>query len=149
MKKTIAFAMSVMLTAATLSAQNPFLQKRYGTPYEIPPFEKFTVDNYREGMLLGMQQHKQEVMDIINNTATPDFENVIAALDKSGDLLDRVSGVWSTLNSSNSNAELQALAREMSPLSSEHSTFIYMNDALFAKVKYVLMVLPLPVLETM
>lgn len=137
MKKTIAFAMSVMLTAATLSAQNPFLQKRYGTPYEIPPFEKFIVDNYREGMLLGMQQHKQEVMDIINNTATPDFENVIAALDKSGDLLDRVSGVWSTLNSSNSNDELQALAREMSPLSSEHSTFIYMNDALFAKVKYV------------
>lgn len=133
----------VFLTAAVLaasiaaSAQNPLLQRRYGTPYEIPPFEKLTISDYREGMLVGIDEEKQEIMAIINSTDEPTFENVIAALDRTGKTLSRTSSVWSTLNSSNSNDEFQALSREMSPLTSELSNFVNMNEKLFQKVKYV------------
>lgn len=130
-------AAALTLACITSGAQNPFLQKRYNTPHEIPPFEKFTMDNYREGMLKGMEAEKQEILDIIANPDEPTFENVIVPLDRGGRLLSRTSSVWGVLSSSNSTPELQAFAREMSPLSSAHSTFIMMNPDLFAKVKSV------------
>lgn len=137
MKKTVITAVLATAVAMSATAQNPFLQKRFGTPYEIPPFEKLTMDNYREGMLKGIEQERQEILDIINNPEAPTFENVIVALDECGEILSKTSRVWSTLNSSNSNDELQALAREMSPLTSELSNFVNMNADLFAKVKAV------------
>jgi peptidyl-dipeptidase Dcp len=118
-------------------AQNPFLQRRYGTPYEIPPFEKITMEHFRDGMIKGMEEQKTEIQAIIDNPDEPNFENVIAALDQCGETLSKARGVYSTLNSSNSNDEFRALAREMSPLSSAHSDFINMNPQLFGKVKYV------------
>lgn len=136
MKKTI-LATALALGICSMSiAQNPLLQKRFSTPYEIPPFEKLTIENYREAMLAGFQQERQEILDIIANPDTPSFENVIVAIDKSGEILDKAS-VWSSLNRMNSTPELRALAKEMSPLSSELSNFVNMNEELFAKVKYV------------
>lgn len=136
MRKEIITAAILTLSLAA-SAQNPLLQRRYGTPYEIPPFEKFTIEDFREGMLAGIEEEKKEINDIINNPDEPDFENVIVALDRAGKTLSRTSSVWSTLNSSNSNEEFQALSREMSPLTSELSNFVNMNAQLFQKVKYV------------
>ncbi|MDO4216014.1 MAG: M3 family metallopeptidase, partial [Bacteroidales bacterium] len=72
-----------------------------------------------------------------DNKEEANFENVIAALDQCGELLSKARGVYSTLSSSNSNDEFQALAKEMSPLSSAHSDFINLNPDLFKKVKYV------------
>ncbi|MCQ2145305.1 MAG: M3 family metallopeptidase, partial [Bacteroidales bacterium] len=136
MNRSMIAAAAAVAICASASAQNPLLQKRYGTPYEIPPFEKITIDNYREAMLVGMEEEKQEVLAIIQNRAVPTFENVIVALDKCGETLDKAY-IWSTLNSSNSNDEFQALAKEMSPKTSELSNFINMNKELFEKVKYV------------
>lgn len=118
-------------------AQNPFLERRFGTPYEIPPFEKITMEHYREGMLKGIEAHKAEIQHIIDNPEEPNFENVIAALDQSGKLLDKVEGVWGTLSESNSNDEYLSLERDMSPLMSAHMDDINLNEALFAKVKSV------------
>lgn len=137
MKKILLSAAILMATTGSAMAQNPFLQKRYGTPYEIPPFEKITMDNYREGMIKGMEEQKKEIQAIIDNKEEANFENVIAALDQCGELLSKARGVYSTLSSSNSNDEFQALAKEMSPLSSAHSDFINLNPDLFKKVKYV------------
>ncbi|MCQ2163189.1 MAG: M3 family metallopeptidase [Bacteroidales bacterium] len=136
MKKTVIATTVALALAGSLNAQNPILQKRYGTPYEIPPFEKLTIENYREAMLEGFRLERQEIIDIIENKEAPTFENVIVALDKSGKQLSKAR-IWSSLNSSNSTDELRALAKEMSPLSSELSNFINMNEALFAKVKHV------------
>ncbi|MDO4216013.1 MAG: hypothetical protein Q4D12_08910, partial [Bacteroidales bacterium] len=61
MKKILLSAAILMATTGSAMAQNPFLQKRYGTPYEIPPFEKITMDNYREGMIKGMEEQKKEI----------------------------------------------------------------------------------------
>ncbi|MBR3291309.1 MAG: M3 family metallopeptidase [Bacteroidales bacterium] len=137
MKKLILIAALVMAVWSPADAQNPFLQKRYKTPYEIPPFEVFTIDNYREGMLKGMEAEKAEIQAIVDNPEEPSFENVIAALDRSGKLLGKVRSVWGTLNSSNSTPELQAFAREMNPITAAHSNEMRMNKKLFEKVKYV------------
>ena len=134
-KRTILAALLAFACTAVL-AQNPLLQKYYGTPHEIPPFEKITIDNYREAMLKGMEIDKQEIQAIIDNPAEPTFENVILALERSGKLLSKAT-IWSTINGSNSTPDLQAFAREMSPLTSAHSNAIRMNKALFAKIKAV------------
>lgn len=131
---TAALAISFLSPAG---AQNPFLQKRFKTPYEIPPFEIFTIENYREGMLKGMEAQKAEIEAIVSNPEEPTFENVIAALDRSGKMLGKVRAVWGSLNSASSTPELQAFAREMSPLTAVHSNEMRMNRKLFEKVKYV------------
>ena len=136
MKKTALTTMAAFAIATAALAQNPILQKRYGTPYEIPPFERLTIDNFREASLKGMEEERAEIDAIIANPDEPTFENVIVALDKSGKTLSK-AGVWSSLNSSNSNDELRALAKELSPKSSELSSYINMNKDLFAKVKHV------------
>lgn len=132
------FILSVaMLAVAGLAfAQNPILDKKYGTPYEIPPFEKLTIENYREAMLKGLDEDAKEIQAIVDCQDEPSFENVIVALDRSGELLDKAE-VWSVLKGASSTAELQALASEMSPLTTAHGNAIRMNKALFAKVKYV------------
>lgn len=137
MKKTLLIAALAVACANPCDAQNPLLQKRYKTPYEIPPFEILTIDNYREAMLKGMEVHKQEIQAIVDCPDEPTFENVIVALDKSGRLLSRTGSVWGSINSASSTPELQAFAREMSPLTSAHSNEMRMNRKLFEKVKYV------------
>ena len=135
MKRQIALAAAIALSCTAI-AQNPLLQKYYGTAHEIPPFEKLTVDNYREGMLKGMELEKQEIQAIIDCKDEPTFENVIEAYRKTGSVINKAD-IWSTINGTNSTPELQALARELSPLTSAHNNAISMNKALFEKVKYV------------
>ena len=137
MKKLILIAALAAVCWTPSDAQNPFLQKRYKTPYEIPPFEILTIDDYREGMLKGMEEEKAEIQAIVDNPAEPTFENVIAALDKSGKTLGKVRSVWGSLNSASSTPELQAFAREMNPVTAAHNNEIRMNKKLFEKVKYV------------
>ena len=64
---------------------NPFLTE-YTTPYGVPPFEQITVADYREAFLKGMEEQKQEINAIVRQRSVPDFDNTIAALDRSGAL---------------------------------------------------------------
>ena len=137
MKKLILIVAFIAAVWSPADAQNPFLQKRYKTPYEIPPFEVFTINDYREGMYKGMELEKAEIQAIVDNPEEPSFDNVIAALDKSGKLLGKVRSVWGALNSASSTPELQAFAREMNPVTAAHSNEMRMNKKLFEKVKYV------------
>ena len=137
MKKLFLIAALAVICWSPSDAQNPLLQKRYKTAYEIPPFETLTIDNYREAMLKGIEENKNEINAIVECPDEPTFENVIVALDKSGKLLSKASSVWGSLNSSNSTPELQAFAREMNPLTSAHMNEMRMNRKLFEKVKYV------------
>ena len=134
--KRFLLSVAMLAVAGMAFAQNPILDKKYGTPYEIPPFEKLTIENYREAMLKGLDEDAKEIQAIIDCQDEPSFENVIVALDRSGELLDKAE-VWSVLKGASSTAELQALASEMSPLTTAHGNAIRMNKALFAKVKYV------------
>ena len=125
-----------MCGCANQEQSNPLLGT-FDTPHNIAPFQEITIDNYREGMLLGMEEQKKEIEAIINNNEEPTFENTIIALDNCGKLLSKVRGTFSPLSSSNSTEETRALEKEMSPLFSAHSDAIYLNNKLFAKVKKV------------
>lgn len=119
-----------------IQAQNPFLGK-YNTPHETAPFDKIKTEHYEPALLEGMKQHAAEVDAIVNNPATPDFQNTIVALERSGVLLNRVSTVFGNLMSAETNDEMEAIAQKMMPLLSEHSNNINLNEKLFARVKAV------------
>ena len=115
---------------------NPFFSK-YTTPFGIPPFEQIKVEHYKPAFIKGIEEQKKEIEAIVNNKKPATFDNTIAALDRSGKLLNKVAGVFYGQNSANTSDALQAVSREISPLLSSHSDDIIMNAALFKRVKYV------------
>ena len=136
-------SLAAMLTACggggsqtTAPTNNPFMTE-YTTPFGVPPFDQIRLEHYKPAFMEGMKQETAEVNAIINNTEEPTFENTIAALDQCGKLLRRVSAVFYGQNSANTNDEMQALSRELSPLLSKHSDDINLNPKLFARVKAV------------
>ena len=136
-KQMIAVAMSIaMCGCGGTKSDNPLFND-FSAPFGIAPFSEITIENYREGLLKGMEEQKAEIEAIVANTQAPTFENTIEALDKSGELLSKVRGTFSPLSSSNSTEETRALEKELSPLFTSHSDDMYMNEKLFAKVKSV------------
>lgn len=138
MKRQLLVAALAVALSSNMMAQvsNPLLNE-FDTPFQIAPFEKITIDNYREAILKGLDEDKKEIEAIIKNPAAPNFENTIAALDQSGKLLDKAESTFSPISSSNSTEATRALQKELSPLFSAHSDDIYLNQQLFAKVKQV------------
>ena len=138
MRKTIitTCAAAIVCGSAMAKGGNPFLGK-YTTPYGIPPFEQIKVEHYKPAFIKGMEEHKKEIDAIVNNKKTATFENTIAALDRCGELLNKVASVFYGQNSACTSDEMQAVSREISPLLSQHSDDITMNAALFKRVKYV------------
>lgn len=115
---------------------NPFFTE-YTTPHGVPPFDQIKVEHYKPAFLQGMDEQKKEIEAILNQKEEPTFENTIVALDQSGKLLRKVSSVFYGLNSANTNDEMQALSKELSPLLSKHSDDISLNPELFKRVKAV------------
>lgn len=115
---------------------NPFLSE-YKTPYGVPPFEEIKLEHYKPAFLQGMEEEMAEINAICNNPEEATFENTIVAMDQGGELLRKVRTVFGGQSSVNSNDDLEALSREMSPLFSKHSDDIRLNPKLFARVKAV------------
>ena len=115
---------------------NPFMSE-YANEYGIPPFDKITYADYEPAVDAGIEQQNAEIDSIIKNTAEPNFENTILALDNSGRILDKVSRVFNALSSSDNTPEMQKLSETLLPKLTAQSDGMYMNDSLFAKVKAV------------
>lgn len=140
----MAIGLATVLTACGSSqketesteAGNPFLSE-YATPFGVPPFNQIRLEHYKPALLQGMEEAQKEIEAICTNPEPPTFENTIVAMDQSGELLRRVRTVFGGQNSVNSNEEMEALSREMSPLFSKHTDDILLNPVLFARVKTV------------
>lgn len=115
------------------STDNPFLTE-FNTPYGTPPFDKIKVEHYEPAFLAGIEQQNKEIKAIVENTAEPTFENTIVALDNSGEILARVSGVFFALTEADTNDELATLEAKIAPMLSEHSDNIYLNQDLYKRV---------------
>lgn len=126
---------SIQVNAVQNERENPFMAE-YATPYEIPPFDQITYDDYLPALEAGIAQHKQEIDAIVNNQDTPTFENTILAMDMSGELLEKVMYVFAALDESMSSPEMVKIAEVAYPMYSLHSDEISMNDKLFERVKY-------------
>jgi peptidyl-dipeptidase Dcp len=132
----ITLLMSSISIATTVLAGNPFFET-YKTPHQTIPFNEIKTEHYFPAFQEGMKQHVVEVDTITNNLEIPTFENTIVALEKSGLLLDKVSLPFYNLLSSETNDELQAIAEKISPLATEHSNSIRLNEKLFERIKAV------------
>ncbi len=121
---------------STSDMVNPFF-KEWTTPFGVPPFDEIKVEHYVPAIKEGIKQHDAEIEAIVANPEEPTFENTILAFDKSGALLQKVSGVFGPLSSANTNDEMQAVARELSPLTTTHRSNISMNAGLFKRIKAV------------
>lgn len=115
------------------TTDNPFLTE-FNTPYGTPPFDKIKVEHYEPAFLAGIEQQNKEIKAIVENIAEPTFENTIVALDNSGEILARVSGVFFALTEADTNDELAALEAKIAPMLSEHSDNIYLNQDLYKRV---------------
>ena len=105
----------------------------FDTEYGMPPFEKITNEDFRPAFEKGIEQQSNEIDQITNNAEEPTFENTIVALDNSGQILSRVSRVFSGVKGAENNDTLQHCRRNV-PLLSEHSDNIYLNDKLFERI---------------
>jgi len=115
---------------------NPFFET-YDTTFGTIPFTKINITHYVPAVTRGIEEAKAEVDALVSNTETPTFQNVIEALESSGETLTKVTSAFFNLNSAETNDEMQAIAQEISPLLTAYGNEVAMNTGLFAKVKAV------------
>lgn len=123
----------VMCACEQKTEMNPFFTE-FQTEYGAPDFTKIRLEHYEPAFLKGIEEQNAEIKAIVDNPEEPTFENTIVALDKSGGILARVSGVFFALTEADTNDSLTALNEKMAPVLSEHSDNIYLNQDLYKRV---------------
>lgn len=112
--------------------KNPLIE-----PFDLAPFSQINNEHFLPAFKTLIQETKNEINAIVSNSELPTFENTIEALEYSGEKLDRVSSLFFNLNSAETNAEIQKIAQEVSPLLSEFGNDITLDTNLFLRVKSV------------
>lgn len=138
MKKLFLIMMiGTIVTACTGKSEksdNPFFSD-YKNEYKAPPFESIKNAHYLPAFKEGIKQHQAEIDSIASNPEAPTFANTIEAMEYSGELLSKVSAVFSNLQSAETNDEMDSIAKIVTPKLTEHSDNIYLNDKLFQRVR--------------
>ena len=113
------------------------LTQKVNTKPDTAPFSQIKMEDYKPAFIENIKSAKAEIDTIINNPETPTFENTIEALDFSGNALDRLSSIFFNLNSAETSDEMQKIAQEVTPLLTEFSNDITLNEELFNRIKAV------------
>ncbi len=113
------------------------LTQKFNTKHNTAPFSQIKLEDYKPAFIENIAQAKAEIDEIINNPETPTFQNTIEALDFAGSTLDRLSSIFFNLNSAETCDEMQKIAQEISPLLTEFSNDIALNEDLFKRVKVI------------
>jgi peptidyl-dipeptidase Dcp len=131
-QQPVATAPSAAVT--TLPASNPFAAPST-LPYQAPDFRAIKESDYRPAFTAGMQQQLAEIDAIANQPAAPTFDNTIIPLEKSGEILTRVSKVFNALTSAHTTDSLQAIQEDIAPQLASHYDAIFLNNKLYQRVK--------------
>ena len=123
-----------MNAIAALPPDNPFVREST-LPYKLPPLDQIKNEHFVPALEAGMAEQRQEVTAIATSKAAPTFENTIVALERSGQLLTRASTVFFILSSSHTNPVIEQAQTDMAPKLSAHTDAIFLDPALFARVK--------------
>jgi len=115
---------------------NPLLQL-WNTPFETPPFHLIETAHFKPAVEEAIKSASKEIKAITDNQELPTFESTIATLERAGETLGRISSILFNLNSAETNKDLQAVAREVSPLLTRFSNDITLNENLFNRIKIV------------
>ena len=115
-----------------MTETNPLLQ-----PFNTAPFSKIKNEHFLPAIKQLIEDTKNEIDTITSNTEEPSFTNTIEALERTGEQLNRVTGIFFNLNSAETNEEIQKIAQEVSPMLSDFKNDLLLNEALFERVKSV------------
>ncbi|WP_313032797.1 M3 family metallopeptidase [Massilia alkalitolerans] len=129
-----ASALAYAAPASMLEASNPFA-KPSTLPFNYPAWDKIRNEHFAPAFAEAMRQEALEIEAIANNKAAPTFENTIVAMERSGQLMNRVGAAFGTLKGSYTNDALQALDKELAPKLSAHNDAIRLNSKLYARIK--------------
>jgi peptidyl-dipeptidase Dcp len=113
---------------------NPFLTE-WTTPFGVAPFDEIQEEHFLPAFERAIAEQREEVEAIAQNPNPPTFENTLVALDATGTLMTKVSGVFYTLTGAETNEQIQAIAKEVAPLRSNLRDDILMNPQLFQRIK--------------
>ena len=122
--------------STSIMAQNPFLSTPK-TPHGTFPFNELKNEHFMPALQEGIRQHNAEIEAIVNNPDAPTFDNTIVALERSGMLYTKVLTVFYALESAETNDGMQKLSLEFSPMITEHSNSIMLNEHLFNRIQAV------------
>ena len=136
MKRILFTAAVVLAMFSGCKMENPLLRESKA-PFGAPEFDKIRNEHYLPAFKQGIAEAKAEIDAIVSNGDEPTFANTVEALEHAGATLNRVSGIFYNLLEADTNAELQSIAEEVSPLMTEYSMYVSLNKPLFEKVKYV------------
>lgn len=115
-------------------SENPFFTAST-LPFQAPQFDKIKDSDYQPAIEEGMKQQLVEIDKIANYPETPTFENTLVAMEKSGQLLSRVSLTFNAVTGANTDSVLQKIQEEEAPKLAAHKDAIYLNEKLFERVK--------------
>jgi peptidyl-dipeptidase Dcp len=120
--------------AQTINAENPFFNE-WETPFQTPPFGEIKQKHFLPAIEEGIKQQNSEFAEISMNSEKPTFENTVAAIEKSGQLLTKVNKVFSSLNGTDTDDEMQKIAEQSTAMLSKHLDDFYLNEKLFERIK--------------
>ena len=112
---------------------NPVLQA-WATPHGLPPFDRFEARHFEPALCQAMAEHRAELAILAAQSEAASFDNTVAAMDRAGGTLARVASVFYNLTSSATGPELQAVQRTVAEPMAAHSSAVYQDAALFARV---------------
>ena len=113
------------------------LTEKFNTKHNSAPFDKINIEDYFPAFVQNIEKARIEIDQIIHSTEPATFKNTIEALEYSGEALDRLSSIFFNLNSAETSDEMQKIAQEVTPLLTEFSNDIALNEVLFKRVKAV------------
>ena len=113
------------------------LNSSFNTAFDTAPFSQISNSDFLPAIKNAIDEAKKEIDAITNNSEKPSFENTIAALDFSGEHLDRLTSIFFNLNSAETTEQIQKIAQEISPLLTEFGNDVTLNQSLFKRVKTV------------
>lgn len=119
-----------------MSNNNPLLGS-FSTPFGVPTFSDIKLEHYLPAIETLIEQSEAAIQQIVDSSDSPTFENTVVALEREGTLLEYATSIFFNLNSADTSDEMQALANDISPVLTEHSSRIMQNADLFQKVKQV------------
>ena len=136
MTKKLLVAGAALALISSCNMKNPLLTES-SAPFGAPQFDKIQDEHYLPAFEAGIAEAKAEIDAIVANPDEPTFENTIEAMEYAGKTLDQVAGIFYNLMEANTNDTMQAVAEQVSPMLTEYSMYVSLNNDLFQRVKAV------------
>jgi len=135
MKRILLLVLIFLLNLGMVKAQNNPLLGEFKTPHQTAPFDKIENEHFLPAFKKAIAEGEAEIKSVVENPEEPTYENTIVAMESAGRLLNRTSGIFFNLLSSETNDELQKIAQEVSPMLTKFQNDITLNPILFKKIK--------------